>query len=458
MIVTGAAGFVGRRLVDLLEARGETVIAIGRNPRPEGWTPKAQWIVSDLLDPAAYKAALQGADCVFHLAAVTGKATPEQFTRSNVNATRTLLEASAEAGVKRFVLVSSIAVTFKDRSHYHYAESKIAAEALARNARIPTTIVRPTMIMGQGSPIETSLGSLAKAPVIPVFGDGQCKVQPVDVEDVALALANLAREPDAAGAVIEVGGPKVVTMNELMAKLRANQGLTDKPRFLHLPLGPIRFVLGMLEKPLLAVLPLTAGQLASFANDGVAAPNPILDRVLPKRRETPSVRPKSSGGTTGGGGAGKAPGTTAIAYDPAVLADEFGRYARYLTGQSATPYQAEKYVACHRQRQLGPQGAFDDFLLRISGYGRLGLTLADAYSGLFSRSSLLRKKLMAALSILECSPPSFAALDAPDRGGRIGAMLTMTLRLAFTAAALLLSAIFLLPAQIAFAVMPKARA
>ena len=454
IVVTGAAGFVGRRLVELLELRGERVVAIGRNPPPQEWTAKAQWIVSNLLQPDAYLLALEGADCVIHLAAVTGKARPEEYARSNVEATKALLEACDKAGVKRFVLASSIAVTFRDRRHYKYAESKIAAEELTRNASIPTTIVRPTMILGAGSPIQASLEKLAKAPFIPVFGDGKVRVQPVDVEDVAEALANLAREPDAAGAVIEIGGPKVMTMNDLLAKLRTNQGLDGALRFAHIPLGPTRSILAALEGPLFAVLPLTAGQLASFANDGVAAPHPIMDRILPRRRETPSPLPKSPEGSSGSGGA---PDTAITVREAADLPEEFSRHARYLTGNAGTPYQAQKYVAGHEQCHLSPQNRFDAFLLRFSRSGRIGLGLADSYSGLFYRTSLLRKKLVLALAILECSPPSFAALDAPDRGGR-SVMVGMFFRLVAAAITLAAAVLVLLPAQIAYATMPKAKA
>jgi hypothetical protein len=279
-------------------------------------------------------------------------------------------------------------------------------------------------------------------------------VQPVDVEDVAQALAGLAHEPDAAGAVIEVGGPSVVTMNELLAKLRANLGLGDAPRLVHLPLGLIRPLLAALEGPLLSVLPITAGQLASFANDGVAAPNPILDRVLPHRRETPSLPPKGSGGSGGGSGTGR--GAATMARDQAILPDEFGRYVRYLTGEAGTAYQAQKYVACHDKRQLSPQSRFDAFLLRFSRFGGIGLSLADAYSGLFFRTCLLRKKLMLTLAILECSPPTFVALDAPDRGGR-GVIVSMLLRLVAAAIALVAAALLLLPAQIVCTAMPKAK-
>jgi NADH dehydrogenase len=285
--VTGAAGFLGRRVLGALKARGDRVVAIDRVAKPvEG--EDATWVTADLLDPSSYEAALAGVECVLHLAAITGKAPPAAYRRVNVEATEALLGAAKRAGVRRFVLVSSIAVAFPDRRHYPYADSKAAAEALVRDSGLAWTIVRPTMILGSGSPIQAALAKLATLPVSPMFGSGKRLVQPVDVSDVARLLAALAHEPDAAGATVEVGGPTSYTLNELYARLRAHDGAAGSVRLVHLPVGPIRALLALVEAPLLPVLPLTAGQLASFVNDSVAAPHPLMDKLLPVRAETPA--------------------------------------------------------------------------------------------------------------------------------------------------------------------------
>ncbi len=286
ILVTGAAGFVGRRLVDALAARGEQVIALARKagavaPR-DGVTP----LVGDLLNAADYESALTAVDCVIHLAAVTGKARPDAFQKGNVEATKTLIAACERAGVKRLILVSSIAVTFAARQHYPYAESKIAAEAAARASSIDVIIVRPTMILGPGSPIEASLLRLAHMPATPVFGDGKARVEPVDVQDVVDFLQAITRDPDAAGATIELGGPNAYSIKDLLAKLRRKPGA---PAFVHVPLGFTRGILGAVEGPLLPVLPFTAGQLATFANDSIAAPHALVGRHLKTRRISPSA-------------------------------------------------------------------------------------------------------------------------------------------------------------------------
>jgi nucleoside-diphosphate-sugar epimerase len=431
VVVTGAGGFVGRHLTQALLRRGHSVIGIGRGVETGDWPQAARWLRADLLNPADYASAIEGADCVLHLAALTGKAAPAEFQRNNVDATKALLGACARAGAKRFIFLSSIAAAFADRRHYPYADSKIAAEALVRDASIPSVIVRPTMILGPGSPIEESLARLARLPLAPIFGAGRVSVQPIDVEDVAQALANLVDAADVSEETIELGGPEAYELRELYARLRAARGARGRPRLLQLPLGLARWSLALVEKPLLPLLPLSAGQLATFANDGVAAPHAALPRLLPYPRPSPRLP--------------QAPDDTAPAER---LAREFQRHARYVAIVEPTPYQQRKYLEFHVRRALAPANRFDALLLGLSRAGGVGLALADSYSSLLYRQSVVRAKLVLALAILESSPPSCAVLDRPDRGGRL-TLFHLAWRGGLAALSFLCAALLLAPAHLA---------
>lgn len=164
LLITGAAGFLGRRLIHRLQGRWH-IIAVDRNPPPPalGRRSDLEWHVLDIRDSDALGrlstrlAREGGADAVFHFAAhfdFTGDDHPE-YRETNVEGTRLLLDACAGLGVERFVFSSSLAACafpppgrpLDERSpadgDHPYARSKAAGEALVRaESRFPTTIVR----------------------------------------------------------------------------------------------------------------------------------------------------------------------------------------------------------------------------------------------------------------------------------------------------------------------------
>lgn len=137
--------------------------------------------------------------------------------------------------------------------------------------------------------------------------------------------------------------------------------------------------------------------------------------------------------------------------DEKQLQDEFGIFARHLAGAKGASYQQGKYIEAHEKRSLAPATGFDRFLLSVARLGPVGIWLADAYSGMFARKSIVRSKLVLTLALLECSPPTFALLDKPTRGGLWGALFATALRGVEFVLALLLGALVLAPAQLWFA-------
>ncbi|HET9298877.1 MAG TPA: NAD-dependent epimerase/dehydratase family protein, partial [Candidatus Polarisedimenticolaceae bacterium] len=136
VFLTGAGGFVGRHLLPRLRARGiEVTCLVRRAPAPDAMA--ARWVVGDLTQPGPWEDALAGVDLVLHAAAATGAASPEAHARVNAEGTEALLRRAVARGVGRFVFVSTVAVKFKDKRHYPYAQAKERAEAAVRAAGIP---------------------------------------------------------------------------------------------------------------------------------------------------------------------------------------------------------------------------------------------------------------------------------------------------------------------------------
>ncbi len=285
LLVTGATGFVGRTFLSLLGSAGtppRTVRALVRGSceLPPGVVP----VRGDLADARSLAAALAGVTSVVHLAARTRKARPREFFETNVEGTRRLLEAARGAGVEVFVHTSSIAATYPDKRAYPYAESKERAEELVRASGLRHAILRPTIVLGPDAPAAAALCSMARLPLLPVFG--AARVQPVHVTDVARGLVALLERVERGQSVegaFDLGGPEALSFEELLRRLsRALRG--RDPRVLHVPLYPTRLALAVLEPLLLPLLPVTAGQLAAFANDGVVREGNLWRELAPDMR------------------------------------------------------------------------------------------------------------------------------------------------------------------------------
>jgi len=273
IFVTGATGFLGRRLLPRL-ADFDRVVCLARCPPADTPQKNIEWLPGDLGDPAHLPDALRGCDAVLHLAALTGKARAEEYARVNVGGTQALLDAARSAGVPRFLHVSSVAVKFPDKSGYPYGQSKETAENLVRACGMPHAIVRPAIILGPGSPVWKGVAPLLKAPVMPIFGDGRTPVQPIHVDDVAEFLNQILRRDLFAGSLLELGGPEVLSFEELLQRAREKRS-GKRAAVLHIPLGPLAALLSAMEPLLFPVLPITVGQLSSFRYSGVMDANPL---------------------------------------------------------------------------------------------------------------------------------------------------------------------------------------
>ena len=413
LVVTGASGFVGRRLVAALRERAarsatpRDVTLLVRDPAvlasfgtlPPHWRA----VRADLAAASLAADAIPRDSVVLHLAAATGRLNPAVMRAVNVDGTGRLTRAARDAGAAHFIFVSSIAASFRNRRWYHYAEAKLAAERLVADAGLPFTIVRPTMVFGAGSPVQEGLERIAAGglPVVP--GSGNVRVQPIHVDDLVAALLALADAPPPTGATIEVGGGERCTLRDLLAHMRAARRLTPRSPW-SVPLAPVRGMLGAAETIIGTRLPVTAGQLASFVNDSVAAPNALVDRLLPHPRPLAAILARPDAPTSGF--------VAAQATDSAdqALAAEFGIFARYLGRAAPAARATTAYVASHPSVGASPD-TLDLWLVAVASRSTFGCALADSYARLARPQGTLRRKLVLTLAVLESSPVVHAAYD-----------------------------------------------
>ena len=272
VFVTGATGFVGRAVVQALRADGHAVRCLVRrgSERDLRGFEAIERVEGDVRSRHTLETAIAGCDVVVHLVGIIREhpARGVTFDRVHVDGTINVLEIAQAAGVRRFVHMSALGTRPGARSRYH--QTKWIAEEAVRSSPLPWTIFRPSIIYGRGDEFVSMLAKMIRRlPVIPVIGDGQQRLQPIPVEQVAEAITLTVIRPDTAKQTFEVGGPEAVTMLTLIDMIRAAVGRRRLFRA-HVPLGAVRPVAKLFHR--VPAFPLTPDQLAMLDENNTCDP------------------------------------------------------------------------------------------------------------------------------------------------------------------------------------------
>ena len=272
VVVFGGAGFLGRRLVHRLVTEGMTVRVAVRHPDPARFElrsigfDRVTVIPADVRDQASVAAALAGADAVVNTVSAYVEKGGATFEAVHVQGAETVAREAVAAGVARLVLVSGIGADADSGSPYIRARGR--GELVVRKAFPGASIVRPGAMFGPGDALFGRLAELARwLPVLPLIGGGRTRLQPVSVEDVAEAVANIIADPGTVGRTYELGGPGVYTLRELVMMTLQ---LTGKRRLLI----AVPFAVAKIQARLFELLPnppLTTGQVDLLKADNVAS-------------------------------------------------------------------------------------------------------------------------------------------------------------------------------------------
>ncbi len=226
-------------------------------------------------DDAALRALVSGADAVIHLVGIIVEAGAATFTAVHVEGTGRLIAAARAARVRRLVHMSAAGAR-DEPGATRYHRTKGRAEELVRGSGLSHAIFRPSIISGpENVPILTLARLHRWSPVVPVFGDGRFPLQPVWIEDVALAFA-LAAERSEPGGTFELGGPDLVTYEEFVRAIGRASGY---PRpVIHVPLPLVRAAAAVFDL-LGPAAPLTSEQLQMLV-EGSATPANAIESVF----------------------------------------------------------------------------------------------------------------------------------------------------------------------------------
>jgi len=254
-LVTGAAGFTGGHLARYLRARGQLVRAFVRAPN------RAQDLASqdialatgDLRDALALRRAMEGVDVVYHVAALYRQAglDAREYFDVNAEAVGTVIETAAAAGVRRVVHCSTVGVhgdverppADEDaplRPGDVYQRAKAEGERIARDAAercgIEVVIARPSGIYGPGDRRLLKLFRGVARRRFVVLGSGRIFYHLTYIDDLVEGFRLCGEVPGAAGRTYILAGGEVSTLNELIALIASEAGVT--PPRVHLPVWP----------------------------------------------------------------------------------------------------------------------------------------------------------------------------------------------------------------------------
>jgi uncharacterized protein YbjT (DUF2867 family) len=238
LLLTGATGSIGSRLLPLLLERGEDVRCLVREPRRLGERRVDVQIalgdLGEMSDPYLVRQALRGVDTVIHLAATIRDQPPKRIEELNGLATVRLLRAAERSGVERFAFFSALNTSAAQRTRFFRA--KWLAERAVDSSPLKTTVFAPSIVYDRSDPWVTLLRRFSFLPVMPVSGDGQARFQPIWAQDAAsCVVAALGRE---GRDHYELAGPETMTYDEMSDQVSRIAG---RPRpLVHLPLPLVR--------------------------------------------------------------------------------------------------------------------------------------------------------------------------------------------------------------------------
>lgn len=273
VLVVGGTGFVGQALCEKLADRDHDVTALSRDPDAEEVPEGVATVAGDVTNYESIAEAFAGRDAVVNLVSLSPLFEPRggnaMHETVHLGGTENCVEAAEVHGVDRFVQMSALGGDPNGPTHYLRAKGK--AEAVVRDSDLEWTIVRPSVIFGDGGEFVGFTKKLTTPYVTGLPGGGKTQFQPIHVAEVATMLADTVEDEDHVGESYDIGGPEVLTMAEVarMAHRADGHSLTVLP----VPMGLAK--VGLSVAGAIPGLPFGADQYRSLKVRNTAPDNDV---------------------------------------------------------------------------------------------------------------------------------------------------------------------------------------
>jgi uncharacterized protein YbjT (DUF2867 family) len=285
ILVTGATGYVGGRLVPALLEAGYTVRAMARSLekvgcRPWAGHPRVELVQGDVLDLASLKKAASGCRAAYYLVH-SMIAQKEKFAQADRRAAKNMVKAASSAGLQRIIYLGGLANS-AEASLSKHLKSRNEVAAILKNGPIPTTDLRTPMILGSGSASFEILRYLVeRLPVMTTPRWVHSLNQPIAIRDVIAYLVGCLAHEETIGKTYDIGGPDILTYRDLLDIYAEEAGLAKR---LIIPVPVLTPTLSALwihlvsPVPKSIALPLTQG----LTSDAVCTENRIQS-IIPQQ-------------------------------------------------------------------------------------------------------------------------------------------------------------------------------
>lgn len=277
IFITGGTGFVGSALLTALGNRPLRLLVRDIDKHGEHESQHIEVVEGDVTNAGSLRETMSNCSTVIHLVAIIEESGNRTFDQVIRQGTENVINEARAAGVRRFIQMSALGAANKPEFPYHQA--KWRAEEAVRASGLDWTIFRPSIIFGPGDGFITTLAGVVRTfPIMPVVGDGRSQFQPVAVEDVAAGFLNALDNPVTIHETLELGGPDVLTYEQLLQLIAQHLGKTR--RSLHIPVPLMRAVVTAAQ-PLPKKLrpPVTRDQLKMLALDNTTS-NSATERLI----------------------------------------------------------------------------------------------------------------------------------------------------------------------------------